>query len=215
MKKRLTAALVMNILIAGFTFGITLSYFLGNTGTLIRSGAESFIFFTTDSNLLSMIAAIVIIPFEIRVLRGKADSIPAPVLIFKYVGTAAVTLTFVTVMLFLGPIYGHLRLLSDTSMYTHLFGPLLAFVSFVFLETDHRLSFKASLLGILPSVVYGAVYFTEVMIIGAENGGWKDFYAFNANGKWYVSIVVMNLGCFLICMGIRALHNLMHKKQNR
>ena len=63
MKKRITAALVMNILIAGFTFGITLSYFLGNTGTLIRSGVESFMFFTTDSNVLSGIAALVMIWF--------------------------------------------------------------------------------------------------------------------------------------------------------
>ena len=215
MKKRITAALVMNILIAGFTFGITLSYFLGNTGTLIRSGVESFMFFTTDSNVLSGIAALVMSWFEIQILRGKADSIPKAALVFKFVGTAAVTLTFMTVMLFLGPIYGHLLLLSDTSLYTHLGGPLLAFVSFVFLEVDERLSLKTALLGMLPSILYGIVYFIEVMIITAERGGWKDFYAFNANGLWYVSIVAMNTAAFLISLGIVALHNLSHKKMNK
>ncbi|MBR1731075.1 MAG: hypothetical protein IJ725_01405 [Ruminococcus sp.] len=211
-KRKIAAAITLNTVIVVVTMAVISSFFLGNKDAFIRSGPQSFRFFTTDSNVLSMIGAMIMIPFELRILRGKAEELPRFAVVIKYITTASVTLTFFTVMFFLGPLFGYRTFLGDTGIFTHLLSPLLAFYTFTLLETDCEISFKNVLWAIVPTLIYGTVYLIQVLVIGKENGGWEDFYFFNLGGYWYISAVVMFIAGLLINLLLMNLHNSTYRK---
>ena len=126
----------------------------------------------------------------------------------KYVGTSAVSVTMLTVLLFLGPTMGGyeglLKKFPDFCM--HLATPLLAIFSFGFLER-RGMSFKTALLGMLPVALYGAWYLYKT-IYAPQDKRWDDFYGFNRGGKWPIAFAAMMLGGFAVCMGLMALQNL-------
>ncbi|MBO4869012.1 MAG: hypothetical protein J5585_04815 [Clostridia bacterium] len=172
-------------------------------GTLWQSGARRFVYFTIDSNVLAALSALIALPFKFRrLIRGRP--LPTPLLILDLTSTCAVTVTFLTVIFFLGPTLGFSAMYVGNSLWLHMICPLLCIASFVFdAESDKRIRIPYALFALLPVLVYGAVYFTEVIIVG----GWRDFYGFNAGGLWYVSAVVMLAATFLIALGLRALEN--------
>ena len=159
----------------------------------LHKGKKSLRFFTILSNLFCAISALLLV---------LSSSYWAWLL--KYVGTVAVTVTLLTVFFFLGPNMGYKPLLTGKDLYLHLFGPLLAIVSFCFMERWYDLSFTLSLLGILPVIVYGFVYLVEVVI----RKNWEDFYGYNKGGRWKLSMAAMFTGGFAVCMLIRILYSL-------
>ena len=211
-KRKIAAAVALNSIVAIVTTAVILSFFLGNKDAFIRSGPQSFRFFTTDSNVLSMIGAMIMIPFEIRVLTGKAEKLPRFAVVVKYICTASVTLTFFTVMLFLGPAFGYPLFLNDTGIFTHLLLPMFAFYTFTLLETNCEISFKHVLWALVPTLIYGSIYLTQTVFIGEQNGGWQDFYFFNTGGYWYMSASVMFIASMVINLLVMSLHNNTYKK---
>ena len=179
---------------------------------LIKHGYETFKFFTTDSNILCAIAALIVLIFQIRILTGKSKEIPRWAMILKYIGTTAVMVTFTVVMTFLGPLYTYYFVLKGTAFYMHLVGPLLALVSLWLFEPYYVIPKRVIHLAVIPTAVYGAVYLTEVLIIG-EFDGWDDFYGFNTGGMWYLSVAMIILGTYILAIVIRLLHNHCTKKR--
>ena len=159
----------------------------------LRAGKKSLRFFTILSNLFCAVSAL---------LWVLSSSYWAWLL--KYVGTVAVTVTLLTVIFFLGPNMGYKPLFSGKDLYLHLCVPLLAIVSFCFMECQFALSFSLSLLGILPVIIYGFVYLVEVVILK----NWEDFYGYNKDGKWKISMAAMFAGGFAVCMLIRILYSI-------
>lgn len=159
----------------------------------LRAGKKSLRFFTILSNLFCAVSAL---------LWVLSSSYWAWLL--KYVGTVAVTVTLLTVIFFLGPNMGYKPLFSGKDLYLHLCGPLLAIVSFCFMECQFALSFSLSLLGIIPVIIYGFVYLVEVVILK----NWEDFYGYNKDGKWKISMAAMFAGGFAVCMLIRILYSI-------
>lgn len=159
----------------------------------LRAGKKSLRFFTILSNLFCAVSAL------LWVLSSSYWA-----WLFKYVGTVAVTVTLLTVIFFLGPNMGYKPLFSGKDLYLHLCGPLLAIVSFCFMECQFALSFSLSLLGILPVIIYGFVYLVEVVILK----NWEDFYGYNKDGKWKKSMAAMFAGGFAVCMLIRILYSI-------
>ena len=157
-----------------------------------RSGLFSLRFFTTLSNLLCAAASLAV------VLAQRQGRLPFGIWLWKYIGTSAVTVTLLTVIVFLGPTAGYKILLKGWGLFLHLIGPLLAVFSFCFLERSFPLPFGASLLGLLPVLLYGAYYLHKVVLC-PETNRWEDFYGFNKNGKWLVSFACMLAGTFLVC----------------
>ena len=206
-KRKIAAALALNSLIVTVTAAVVLSYFFSNKDYFIQSGAQSFRFFTIDSNLLNLIGAAVMIPCEIAVLIGKAEKIPRFAVVIKYITTAAVTLTFFTISLFMGPVLGFGLFMDNTGVFTHLILPLFAFYSFAILEDSHEISLKNALWALVPVLIYGSVYITQAVFIGEAGGGWQDFYYFNLGGTWYITAAGMFGASVLINMLLMALHN--------
>lgn len=154
-----------------------------------------FRYFTTLSNLLCALAALVTAIFAL------CGALPLWVVLFKYAGTAAVTVTMLTVLLFLGPVSGQWKkLLSGADFFFHLFCPLLALVSFCFFEKT-PFAFGWTALAVAPVVLYGALYLYKVIVARPEKR-WEDFYGFNRNGKWWISVALMLLGGFLIAAAL-------------
>ncbi len=165
----------------------------------LQRGKKALRFFTAQSNILCAAAALLMCIFP--------HSRTAWLL--KYIGTAAVTVTMLTVFLFLAPSVGKdwiSVLLKGPDLFMHLITPLLALLSFCVFEKQ-GMDFATALAGMLPVAVYGPWYLYKIRF-APEAKRWDDFYGFNRGGKWPVSFALMLTGTFLICMGIMALQNL-------
>lgn len=206
-KRKAAVSAVINIIIFIVTSATVVSYFFEEPGELIGNGYESFKFFTTDSNVLAAAACAVISFFDIRILTGKIASIPHYAIIFKLVGTVSVMLTFFVVMLLLIPVYGAENELKGTFFHMHAGAPLMSFFSFIIFEGAEKLKLKTAFFTVIPPALYGTVYFTEVVIIGKDNGGWWDFYQFNSGGMWYVSSSTVLLSALILGLITILLYN--------
>ena len=199
----MTADWFLNILIALITLIIVVSFFRKEGQWVPERGKLALRFFTTLSNMLCAAACL------LTALAINAGGIPEWIWMLKYIGTAAVTVTMLTVLFFLAPSFGKGALkvlLSGTDLFMHLITPLLALVSFCVFE-KRGMSFGQSLWGMLPVVLYGPVYLYKILFALPEKR-WDDFYGFNKQGKWPIAFAGMVLGTFLICMGIMALQNI-------
>jgi len=167
------------------------------------------VFFTEDSNVFAALTALIMIVFNIISL--KKDRLEAPLWLhwLKFTSAVAVGVTLLTTACFLGPIYTYSYIFGGVNLYLHLLCPVLAIISTLCFEPQQKLRpwFPVCLCGTLPVIFYGIWYFINVIIRGPENGGWEDFYMFNAGGRWYISMAVMFVSTFLLACGMRLLRN--------
>ncbi len=184
---------ILNLLIFACTAAAFLSCFRRDGRWDLKNGAEALRFFTVLSNLFSGFAAL------LAALTLRFDGLPYAVWLLKYVATASVTVTLLTVLLFLGPTVGYKMLFQGRDLYLHLFGPLLAVVSFCFLERFYPLRFPTALWGAGPVLLYGLFYLYKVVLC-PEGKRWEDFYGYNKKGKWPISFAAMMLGGVLVCL---------------
>lgn len=176
--------------------------FRGEDGVLrAETGIAALRYYTLLSNLFCALAAL---SLAAALIGG---TVPRWIWLWKYIGTAAVTVTLLTVLFFLGPALGYKALLSGRDLYLHLIGPLLAIVSFCFLERFYPLSLPLSLTGLLPVILYGLVYLDRVVLCPEEKR-WEDFYGYNKNGKWPISFAAMVIGGALVCVALWGLYRL-------
>ena len=124
----------------------------------------------------------------------------------KFVGTAAVTVTMLTVLLFLGRAYGYKALLSGTDLVMHLVTPLLALLSFCVFERRPVPLWYAPL-ALLPVMLYGVLYGYKILAAPPEKA-WEDFYGFNKSGKWGLSVLIMLTATLLIGLALLAIQNI-------
>lgn len=201
-------SLLSNIIIVICTVtGVLYYMFHDDDGQRRPFSARTFRYFTTESNILCALSALAIIPFNIMAFGAGALEIPVWAVLLKYVGTIAVAVTFLTVMVFLGPTQGYKSMFAGSGLYMHLIGPLLALISFCFFETGTQITWAQSLLGLIPTFIYGLIYMTLVVKIGEQRGGWEDFYGFTSGGKWVLSSVMMHIGTYALCAVVLLVHN--------
>ena len=159
-------------------------------------GFASLKFFTNLSNLYVALTAFVMLVFNVKNAIDDTYKFPKFAVILKFSGTVAVTVTFLTVALFLSPLVmqsgkSYFVLFEGNSFLLHFLTPVLAIISSLFFEGYKDLKFKYTLTGMLPTVIYSIPYTIMVVIVGEENGGWADFYGFTLGGKMYAVPFVM------------------------
>ena len=183
------------------TLVITLTYLCRKDGKWSPETCRfAFRFFTVQSNVLCAVTALIMCVYQL------AGDVPRWVWALKYIGTAAVSLTMVTVFVYLAPMLRSLsKLLSKQDFFLHFLTPAMALVSFCVFER-RGMDFPTALLGMLPLLYYGPLYLHKV-IYAPEGKRWDDFYAFNKGGKWPLAFALMAGMMFLICMGIMGLQN--------
>ena len=177
-------SILVNILIAVFVFAAARAHARKSPPRVILR------YFTALSNLFCALAALAV------ALCRICGAVPQAVLLLKYVGTAAVTVTMLTVLFFLGPTIGYKPLLTGPDFWLHLACPLLALLSY-FLWDRPEAPFGVTFLAALPVVLYGALYLCKVLL-APEGRRWNDFYGFNRGGRWALSYIVMVAGAYLI-----------------
>ena len=176
-------SIVLNLAIVVAAIGAVYAHGRNNPiSTVLR-------YFTVLSNLLCAIAAATVAVFRL------CGNVPEAVLILKYVGTCAVTVTLLTVLLFLGPTIGYKILVTGPDFWLHIFCPVIAIVSYIAFDKPDA-GIWVVLFGMLPVIAYGLLYLYKVLY----KKTWDDFYGFNRGGKWKISAVAMIAGCFLISL---------------
>ena len=202
---RTILSVLLNLAIFIQTLFSVLSYFQPE-----MDGTGCFMYFTVDSNILAAVVSLLLAIWELCHLRGEAP--PKWMMLLKFTGTVAVSVTFFTVMLFLGPMMGYGPMVTGHNLFLHVLNPLAAMLSFALLEREPKLRMANTLWGLLPTLIYGVVYFYQVMILGPWKGGWFDFYGFTLGGKWYLSAIALPVATWLIALMLWALRKLGKKK---
>ena len=141
-------------------------------GTLSGSGLSSLRYYTVLSNLLEGLAALLTVVFLALILAGKAKELPRWLTLLRYAGVTSVSLTFLTVMVYLGPVFGFNIMFNDANLYFHLLIPLLAIAEAVFLSGE-KLRFTDSFVAALPTLLYGIWYVINNLVNGREG---NDIY---------------------------------------
>jgi hypothetical protein len=180
--------IILNLIVFADMVFFTIISFKNDEGWKLKNGKRPLKYFTFLSNVHLAVASLLIIIFRQSFI----------VWMIKYTGTAAVTVTMLTVLVFLGPTIGYKIVLTGRELWMHLINPLIAIITFTLLER-RSLPFVYSLFGMLPVMLYGIMYLYKVLL-AKEEKRWDDFYGYNKGGKWYISIILMMIGTFAICM---------------
>ena len=161
---------ILNVCIAVMVFGAWLAMIFLGGGDLAARGIVSLKYFTVLSNILCGIAAVI---WLVRGRKGGSEAIER----LKYVAAAAVALTFMTVVVFLGPLYGYPEMFAGANLWLHLVIPLVAIAEIIFLS-DAVYTLKDNNLAVLSPILYGVVYLGNNIINGI--GEWPD------TNDWYL-----------------------------
>ena len=191
------AAFIVNALIVLVTAAIAVSLFWKDRKWDPGHARVAFRFFTVQSNVLCAAGALLMCIAPDAAFAWTV----------KYLGTLVVTVTMVTVFVFLAPTTGGLLpLLKGSSFFMHLATPLAALLSFLLWER-RGMRFGTAVLGILPVALYGVLYAYKVRF-APEEKRWDDFYGFDRSGNLALSFAMMGVGVFGLCMGLMALQNI-------
>ena len=203
---RIKISLILNTIIVvlvtiGTIFMFTGFKFMTDATLLEASKVEMFKFYTVDSNILIGIISLILVIYEIKLLNKKIDKIPNKIYLFKFIGTAGITLTFIVTAIFLAPQYGLYSMYNNNNLFFHLIVPLLSIISYIVFE-KHNNKYKYAYLGILPMFIY-SIFYTSNILIHLDNDGLTfkyDFYGFlNGNlNNIYIVIPIIYLVTYII-----------------
>lgn len=200
-KKNNIISLILNLIIITSTI-YAISLFFTTTpdkGNIQVTGMEFLRFFTNLSNIFVSVASLIMIIFNIRNMRTGSDVFPKWAMLLKFTATVSISVTFITVVVFLGPMFmamgqSYWVMFAGNCFFLHFTTPVIAIISILFFEKCKTFEKKYAFLGLLPTVLYSIVYVVMVVFIGKDNGGWPDFYGFTFGGKMYlvpISLIAM------------------------
>ena len=206
--EKLKASLVLNIInIVFVTFAsfsmMTGFHFMSDDTILELKNLSAFQFFTFDSNLLLGIVTVIFVIYEVMLIKNKINKIPCLVYLLKYVSSVAVSLTMLTVVIFLAPqSKSYFLLFLNSNLFFHLICPLVAIIGFGFFEKPNDLKFKDTIYGVVPTFLYG-IYYTANALSHMEDGEVPfkyDWYGFARGGAIGItlSIAMMFSATYLI-----------------
>ena len=158
-------------------------------------------YYTVDSNIFAAVAALIMVIDNVIVIFRKKQRVSSFALTMKYISAVALTVTFITVVCYLGPTAGFHKAFGGRNFVMHLIVPFLVLLSFLFFEKG-EITFFHSFMSIFPTFIYSGFYIYNVVF--ASN--WKDIYYLNKNNAWQISFTAMNLGTMLVGIIIWLLH---------
>lgn len=164
------------------------------------TGWLSLRFFTVLSNLFLAITSIFIIVFDVKNIVNNKYDIPKWAIILKFTSTVATTVTLMTVLLLLAPLWevngdGYFTLFARNNFFMHFVNPVLGIITLIFFERNEKFKLRHVFFGLIPTFLYSIVYITLVCV-----GVWPDFYNFTFGGYMWItpiSAVVMYMLTFV------------------
>ena len=213
-RMRCRVAVVSCSLLSFLVFLAVCDQLLSTPDAIVQEvGWKSYHMFTILANMFAGIAAALCIPYAVDGLRYDNYHLPRWVVNVLYTATTGVALTFLIAVTILSPMTSYYRMmLYSNNILFHTINPI------IFINSDHKVSFRSTFLAIAPVVLYAALYFVLVFVIGEENGGWRDHYQIRDITQ-YVPLPLVVLGMVLIAFAValllRAAHNRVHKKRKK
>ncbi len=187
----------INLFVGVMSFGAWIGMaLLSGNGMLSEHGIPSLKFFTVLSNLFN---GAICLFYAYRRIAGKKNTYWEQML--KLIGTTAVGLTFMTVMAFLGPLYGYPMMFKGSNFWLHLVLPVMSMLSFMLLEFEYKIPLRRTWIAILPTVAYEIGYLTNIGLNGI--GIWpdtNDFYGFLSWGAAGGAVIAVTI--LLVTWGI-------------
>ncbi len=174
-------------------------------GKLLQHGIRALKYFTVLSNLFAMFTALTNIGFLI--VNGTETELPMWLSEVNLMAAVGVMLTFMTVMLYLGRLYGYMEMLKGPNFELHLSAPLCMAACFLFFLNLPQMTISSTVPALLPVILYGIWYISNLLINGINPGKHtNDFYGFARGGMKMMPLVfaVMLLATWLIAMGLWA-----------
>jgi len=170
-------------------------------------GTQNLIFYTVDSNILMSLCGIFMIVFLLR----RKERLARPWSLFILASAVSVSVTFVTVALFLAPGMAHsgrgyFTLFQDDNLFFHFLNPVLGCVDFIWFIPHRKFTVRECFFGIIPTAVYAVVYVLNVVILET----WPDIYNFTFGGHKGLApvvVLVMLALAFAIALLLTRLHN--------
>ena len=219
-RMRCRVAVVSCSLLSFLVFLAVCDQLLSTPDAIVQEvGWKSYHMFTILANMFAGIAAALCIPYAVDGLRYDNYHLPRWVVNVLYMATTGVALTFLIAVTVLSPMTSYYRMmLYSNNILFHTINPIIAILLFIFINSDHKVSFRSTFLAIAPVVLYAALYFVLVFVIGEENGGWRDHYQIRDITQ-YVPLPLVVLGmvliAFVVALLLRAAHNSVHKKRKK
>ena len=180
--KRFIASFILNILVFLLVLIGTIVMITVRSEELASNNISVFKYFTFQSNIFMGFVALIYAYYQYLVIRGKNEKILQNMGIFNLIATSAVALTFVIVIAFLAPGYGFNKMYKNANLFFHLLVPVVAIVNYLFFTKSDKYHFPLTLLTIIPSFLYGVVYFIVVAALNGYGDLKIDFYMFGKDG---------------------------------
>ncbi len=181
--------------------------FFSQHQVLASNGWSSLRFFTVLSNLLNGAVSLCSVWWT-----KQNKEITTAKKVWKLTATASVGLTFLTVAVFLGPLYGYELMFNGANFWFHLVLPVLSMVSYMFFEKEFRLSFRYTFFAVLAPFFYSVGYVGNLLVNGV--GEWPDRNDFYGFVTWGVPIAgVIALSVYLMTWGIAVVLNRVNAKK--
>ena len=159
-------------------------------------GFGTLIYYTQLSNLLGLFVVLIYLIYEIMQLRNGIK-IPKFVKTLKYVATCVLTMTFLIVLFVLVPFSGYsfpFLMFASSMLYHHTLCPIIAIVTFLFLENYDKFTKRETLFALSPTFLYAFV-FLLLNILKVTVGPY--FFLEVYSQPWFMSII-----WGIICLGI-------------
>ena len=199
MNKSIKVSLILNIIIVilvilGTIFMITNFQFMMNSKILTNEGWLAFKYYTVDSNILIGISSLILVIYELLLIKHKLKKIPNYVYIFKMIATTSVTLTMLITLFYLAPYFGNkfYELYINSNLLFHLIIPILAIISFTIFEKT-KIDYKHTFLSVSFTLIYGIFYIINILT-HLKNGKIVkeyDWYGFTNNGDNPIALVFL------------------------
>lgn len=213
--KRLLVSFILNLVIFSFVLVGTIIAFTVGDGILTATFPSIFKYFTFQSNVYMAIVALIYAYFQLQIILGKKENIPHVLNVFYHVGVTAVGLTFLVVIIFLAPVYGFDKMYQYANLFFHALVPIIAMANYLFFKKECNIRVVDTPFAILPSLLYGIVYFIVVVSNNAYGDINIDFYMFGKDGPWIGAInflVVISIA-YIFGLIIYFIHRLVFKKE--
>ena len=201
------------VIIMGVFAAIVYNLVSGPTELVEEVGLKTFRMFTDLSNMFVSVTFAMTIPFAVEGIRHKNYHLPRWIMNLILASVTAISVTFAISLFVLSTQIGFVRImLTGTNLLMHTIVPLIAILSFLFINTYHTIRFKATFFAVIPVAIYAVCYFVMVVLVGEENGGWRDHYHFLEVMPWYCALVMALVITFGLANLLRFVHNRMHQR---
>ena len=209
MEKKERIRLIIGASINIVIFGLALFCLTNFLSHLFRGDPDNkFIYFT---NMSALSFGLVALPnaflLLISAIKGKMIY-PTIFSVIKFIALSMISLTFFTVLCFIAPLTSFKEMYENMRFVTHLVIPLLVFISYFFFEEKVLFSWKISLFGAIPPIVYTFLYGLNVVLLKT----WPDIYRVNEKGIWYVFAIITIIFNFVLVQGLYFLKKVIIKK---